>query len=181
MTSNYLRCLRIPVALVFCLFAGACAHHDAPLDTGFPLPPAVPSMSRPAIHPIPSAGTLVTSEFGSLRSSGRTHDGIDFGVPTGTPVRATADGVVAYSGSMRGYGVIVILHHNGETETRYAHLSRTLVKQGERVQQGWLIGYSGATGNATGPHLHYEVRLSGIPVEPRGFLPRHEPTLAQNQ
>jgi murein DD-endopeptidase MepM/ murein hydrolase activator NlpD len=99
----------------------------------------------------------------------------------GTPVRATADGTVTFARSMGGYGLLVILYHTGETETRYAHLSRILVEQGAKVEQGQLIGYSGATGNATGPHLHYEVRLSGIPVEPRTFLPHHDPTLAQNQ
>lgn len=166
--------------VLLCLGAGACARHHVPLDVPLAPAPVPPPVVRPSLHPIPGPPALVTSEFGVPRASGRFHGGIDFGVPTGTPVRATASGTVSFAGNMGGYGLIVIVYHTAETETRYAHLSRILVERGAHVEQGQLLGHSGATGNATGPHLHYEVRLSGIPVEPRAFFPQHDAALAQN-
>jgi len=93
----------------------------------------------------------------------RAHRGTDFAAPTGTPVRATSDGVVTEAGRQNGYGNVVMLKHGGTYSTVYAHLSRFAagMKAGARVHQGDTIGYVGQTGWATGPHLHYEFRISG--------------------
>ncbi|HEX7091412.1 MAG TPA: M23 family metallopeptidase [Longimicrobiales bacterium] len=99
----------------------------------------------------------------------RAHLGTDFGAPTGTPVRATADGTVSFAGRDGGYGNVVILRHFGGYSTRYAHLSRFAsgIRRGRAVKQGQTIGYVGSTGLATGPHLHYELRKNGRPIDAR--------------
>lgn len=96
------------------------------------------------------------------------HKGIDYAAPTGTPVRATGDGIVEFIGPQSGYGNVVILKHKGETTTLYAHLHGFAeeLKQGGRVTQGEVIGYVGQTGWATGPHLHYEFQVRGTHVDP---------------
>ncbi|HXR56390.1 MAG TPA: peptidoglycan DD-metalloendopeptidase family protein [Casimicrobiaceae bacterium] len=98
----------------------------------------------------------------------RAHKGTDFAAPIGTPVRATADGVVTFVGQQTGYGNVIMLKHDGRYSTVYAHLSRFAAetKDGARVQQGETIGYVGQTGWATGPHLHYELRVDGEPRDP---------------
>jgi murein DD-endopeptidase MepM/ murein hydrolase activator NlpD len=103
------------------------------------------------------------ARFHPILQEWRAHRGIDFGAPTGTPVRATADGVVTLAGRQGGYGNVVMLKHSGPYSTVYAHLSRfaTSARSGTRVRQGDTIGYVGQTGWATGPHLHYEFRISG--------------------
>jgi murein DD-endopeptidase MepM/ murein hydrolase activator NlpD len=92
----------------------------------------------------------------------RAHKGVDYAAPAGTPVRATADGAVTLAGVSGGYGNTVQLRHSGAYSTLYAHLSRVAphVRAGVRVRQGEVIGYVGATGWATGPHLHYEFRVN---------------------
>lgn len=99
----------------------------------------------------------------------RAHLGTDFGAPTGTPVRATADGTVSFAGRDGGYGNVIMLRHFGGYTTRYAHLSRFAagIRRGAAVKQGQTIGYVGATGLATGPHLHYELRKDGRPIDAR--------------
>jgi len=101
----------------------------------------------------------------------RAHRGIDYVAPTGTPVRAVADAVVSFAGWQGGYGNIVILNHQRPYSTAYGHLSRFApgVKPGKRINQGDIIGYVGATGLATGPHLHYEFRVAGVPQDPLGL------------
>jgi LysM repeat protein len=97
------------------------------------------------------------------------HTGIDYRANTGTPVVAATDGTVAIadaSGWNGGYGVTVLLSHSGGKTTRYGHLSRLAVRQGERVSRGQVIGYSGNTGRSTGPHLHFELRVNGVAVNP---------------
>ena len=96
------------------------------------------------------------------------HKGVDYAAPTGTPIHATADGTVHFIGSQRGYGKTIILSHHGKYSTLYAHQSRFAkgIKKGSKVSQGDLIGYVGATGWATGPHLHYEFRVNNKPVDP---------------
>lgn len=101
---------------------------------------------------------------------GRTHHGLDVAVPVGTPIRAAAGGIVTFSGAQGGYGNIVIIDHGNGVETRYAHNSRNAVSRGQRVQRGALIAYSGNTGNSTGPHLHFEIRLRGQSVNPETYL-----------
>jgi murein DD-endopeptidase MepM/ murein hydrolase activator NlpD len=110
-----------------------------------------------------------TSNFGPRGRS--VHEGIDLAAPKGTPVLASASGRVAYSGNgMRGYGKVVVLKHTNDLSTVYAHNSSLLVRMGDRVAQGQTIAKVGATGRATGPHLHFEIRRRGVPEDPRQFL-----------
>jgi murein DD-endopeptidase MepM/ murein hydrolase activator NlpD len=91
--------------------------------------------------------------------------------PVGTPVKCPADGVVATVGWSGGYGRLLVVDHGNGVETYYAHLSRFMVLPGQEVRRGQVIALSGGTGHSTGPHLHYEVRLHGTPVNPYNFLP----------
>ncbi|MGB0957150.1 MAG: peptidoglycan DD-metalloendopeptidase family protein [Litorivicinus sp.] len=100
----------------------------------------------------------------------RAHKGTDYAAPTGTPIYASGDGRVSFSGTKGGYGKTVIIKHAGGVETRYAHMSRIAAGSGKRVRQGQVIGYVGATGLATGPHLHYEFILNGAHRNPRTVL-----------
>jgi murein DD-endopeptidase MepM/ murein hydrolase activator NlpD len=110
----------------------------------------------------------VTSPFGWRW--GRLHEGIDIGVPYGTPIRAAASGTVIYCGWESGYGNLTVIDHGGALATAYAHQSSILVACGQQLTQGDVIGYVGSTGHSTGPHLHFEVRVNGIPVDPMGYL-----------
>jgi murein DD-endopeptidase MepM/ murein hydrolase activator NlpD len=96
----------------------------------------------------------------------RQHNGVDYAAPTGTPVRSVGDGVVSFAGWQNGYGNTVVVQHANSQETLYAHLSRKNVRQGQRIAQGELIGAVGATGWATGPHLHFEFRVRGVHQDP---------------
>ncbi len=111
----------------------------------------------------------ITSPFGMRW--GTLHPGIDIGVPTGTPIHAAAAGTVIYCSSMEGYGNLVVIDHHNGLATAYAHQSRIAASCGENVAQGQVIGYSGCTGFCTGPHVHFEVRVNGTPVDPLGYLP----------
>ena len=110
----------------------------------------------------------VTSGFG-LRW-GRMHEGIDIGVGYGTPIHAAAAGRVVYAGWMSGYGNLVAIDHGGGISTAYGHQSSIAVSVGQIVAQGETIGYVGCTGHCFGPHLHFEVRINGAPVDPLGYL-----------
>jgi murein DD-endopeptidase MepM/ murein hydrolase activator NlpD len=96
----------------------------------------------------------------------RAHRGVDYGAPTGTPVRVVGDGVVEFAGWQSGYGNVVIVRHPNNRTTLYAHLSRIDVRKGQRVEQGLRVGAVGATGWATGPHLHFEFRVAGVHQDP---------------
>lgn len=98
----------------------------------------------------------------------RPHNGVDFAAPTGTPIKAAADGKITFAGWKRGYGKVIIIQHDGTYSTLYGHLSRfnDKLSQGSTVRQEQLIGYVGATGDATGPHLHYEFRINGVHKDP---------------
>jgi murein DD-endopeptidase MepM/ murein hydrolase activator NlpD len=111
----------------------------------------------------------ITSPFGWRW--GRMHQGIDIGVPDGTPIHAAAAGTVIYCGWEEGYGNLVVLDNGGNLSTAYAHQSAIAVACGQVVAQGDVIGYVGCTGHCTGPHLHFEVRVDGNPVDPLGYLP----------
>lgn len=114
----------------------------------------------------------ITSKFGMRRHPvlgySKMHKGIDFAAATGTPIFAAGDGVVAKLGKQRGYGNYVQIKHNSQYATAYAHMSRYAkgLKQGDKVRQGEVIGYVGATGMATGPHLHYEILVAGKQINP---------------
>jgi murein DD-endopeptidase MepM/ murein hydrolase activator NlpD len=125
----------------------------APTGTGFAWPVSGP----------------ITSPFGMRW--GTLHPGIDIGVPTGTPIHAAGPGTVVWCGWMSGYGNLVMIDHHNGLATLYGHQSRIAASCGEDVTTGQLIGYVGCTGFCTGPHLHFEVRLNGDPVDPLGYLP----------
>lgn len=117
----------------------------------------------------------VSSEFGAHRGR-RRHQGIDIRAPAGTAIRAAAAGRVTGSQSLRGYGNVVIVDHGSSVETRYAHNRRNLVGKGQRIARGEVIAKVGQTGNATAPHLHFEVRWRGEPQDPRKWLPTLRPS-----
>lgn len=120
---------------------------------------------------MPTRGRF-TSGFGVRRHPifgvRRMHSGVDIAAARGSPVRVAADGVVAYTGWFGGYGKIVIVDHGEGLSTLYAHLSSILTAAGQRVRKGQLIARVGSTGYSTGPHLHFEVRVNGTPVNPLG-------------
>ena len=115
----------------------------------------------------------ISSYFGSHRLHPilkiyRPHEGVDYAAPRGTPVKAAGNGVVTFIGRESGYGKVIFIQHNKKYATYYAHLSHYAkrLKRGNRVKQGQVIGYVGSTGLATGPHLHYEIRVNGIARDP---------------
>jgi murein DD-endopeptidase MepM/ murein hydrolase activator NlpD len=110
----------------------------------------------------------VTSPFGWRW--GRMHEGIDIGAPSGTPIRAAAAGTVIYAGWLGGYGNLTVIDHGGGVATAYGHQSSLAAGNGAFVAQGQVIGYVGSTGHSTGPHLHFEVRVNGVPQDPLGYL-----------
>lgn len=122
----------------------------------------------------PLAQDVVTSPFGSREDPFLErmafHPGVDLRAPRGTPVHATGAGTVTHAGPDAGYGNMVEIDHGDGVSSRYGHLSQVLVKVGEKVATGDVVGKSGSTGRSTGPHLHYEVRLNGHPVNPERFL-----------
>jgi murein DD-endopeptidase MepM/ murein hydrolase activator NlpD len=132
------------------------------------------SYSAPADSTPSAAGFIwpvngpVTSGFGMRW--GRMHEGIDIGVGYGTPIHAAAAGRVVYAGWMSGYGNLVAIDHGGGISTAYGHQSSIAVSLGAVVAQGQTIGYVGCTGHCFGPHLHFEVRINGAPVDPLGYL-----------
>jgi murein DD-endopeptidase MepM/ murein hydrolase activator NlpD len=123
---------------------------------------------------MPVRASAVSSGFGYRNDPflGRRalHAGLDFVAPTGTDVRATAPGVVVSAGWSGGYGKMVEIRHANGVSTRYGHLSAVLVERGENVAAGAAIGRVGSTGRSTGPHLHYETRRNGEPVNPAAYL-----------
>ncbi len=104
--------------------------------------------------------------FHPILQTWRRHLGVDYAAPTGTPVRSVGDGVIEFAGRQNGYGNVVKIRHANERSTLYAHLSRIDVRLGQRVEQGQRVGAVGATGWATGPHLHFEVQVRGQNQDP---------------
>ncbi len=127
--------------------------------------------SMPSIWPVEG---FITSRFGSRSDpfTGRSeyHKGLDISARTGTPVHAPGKGVVIFSGVENGYGEIIRVQHGGGIITCYAHLSRRTVNEGRQVSRGDVIGYVGSTGRSSGPHLHYEIRLNGVNVDPLRYI-----------
>lgn len=120
----------------------------------------------------------VTSTFGDFRSfrlragghSGRWHEGIDIAAPYGTPIMASGDGFVTFSGYRSGYGNMLVVDHGNGIATVYAHCSSVFVDEGRRVSRGMIIASVGNTGRSTGPHLHYEIHVDGVPVNPINYI-----------
>jgi murein DD-endopeptidase MepM/ murein hydrolase activator NlpD len=124
------------------------------------------TMIRPVNGPITSGfGYRIHPIFGYRRF----HSGVDFGVGYGTPIRAADSGTVVYATGMGGYGNVIMINHGGGISTLYAHQSSFAVTGGS-VGKGQVIGYVGSTGWSTGPHLHFEVRVNGSPVDPMGYI-----------
>ncbi|MCF8168396.1 MAG: M23 family metallopeptidase [Rhodoferax sp.] len=125
---------------------------------------------RKAFLASPMEFSRVTSgfkmRFHPILRSMRAHQGVDYGAPTGTPVRSVANGLVEFAGVQNGFGNVVIVNHGKGNSTVYAHLSRIYARQGQQVSQGFNVGAVGQTGWATGPHLHFEFRVNGIHRDP---------------
>jgi murein DD-endopeptidase MepM/ murein hydrolase activator NlpD len=130
------------------------------------------TVSVPSVTPV--QGFRLTSGYGNrhhpVLGGVRMHEGVDMAAPTGTPVYAPADGTVEMAQRFGGYGNFIEIKHGGAMETRYGHLSAYNVVAGQYVHKGDVIGYVGSTGRATGPHLHYEVRINGEAVNPMPYL-----------
>lgn len=126
----------------------------------------------PSIHPVP--GRNVSSGFGyrvdPINRSIRLHTGVDIGAPRGTNVYATADGVVKSAAWASGYGLTVVVDHGFGFESAYAHCQQILVHPGDLVKRGQVIAWVGSTGRSISPHLHYEVRVSGIKTNPAKYI-----------
>ena len=121
-----------------------------------------------AVNPI--SGNI-TSRYGARESiRDHTHKGLDIAAKTGTPIKAAAGGTIEYSGTMGGYGKLVIINHGNGIQTYYGHCSKLNVKVGETVEAGDVIAEVGSTGNSTGPHLHLEIRQNGKYVNPANYL-----------
>lgn len=133
------------------------------------------------------AFTRISSTFGRrmhpLHGTWKNHNGVDYAAPSGTPIHATADGTIEFIGKQSGYGNVIILAHDNHYETLYAHQRAFAkgLKKGDAVAQGDVIGYVGATGWATGPHLHYEFRVNEKPVDPLSVALPVAQTLDQRQ
>ena len=140
-------------------------------------------ISIPSIQPI--ANYTFTSAFGvrsdPFRGYAAMHAGVDLASPTGTPIYATADGIVDRAEWFGGYGNMVEIDHGKGIATRYGHMSRISAHPGERIKRGELIGYVGSTGRSTGSHLHYEVRIDGHAVNPIPFLQSANYLMAASQ
>jgi murein DD-endopeptidase MepM/ murein hydrolase activator NlpD len=135
-----------------------------------------PTNGRPSIWPVD--GLLIRSSFGQrtdpFSGEGAFHKGVDISAPQGTGVRATADGIVVHTGFDNGYGRLVVVDHGGGVQTYYAHLSKFYVRSGQDVRRGDFVGAVGMTGKVTAPHLHYEVRVGGAPMNPYFYLAKSQ-------
>lgn len=119
---------------------------------------------------VPVQGNI-TSRYGARESiRDHEHKGLDIAATTGTPIKAAADGIVTYSGTMGGYGNLIIIDHGNEITTYYGHCSKLYKKKGETVTAGDVIAAVGSTGNSTGSHLHFEIRRNGVYVNPAQYL-----------
>ncbi|TMK70312.1 MAG: hypothetical protein E6G49_11220 [Actinobacteria bacterium] len=148
--------------------AAAAAQSSSSGTTTAPAGPVQGESSSGMIWPVNGP---ITSPFCEPRPWEACHPGIDIGVPSGTPIHAAAAGTVAIAGVESGYGNYTCIDHGGGISTCYGHQESISVSVGQQVSQGQLIGYSDCTGLCFGPHLHFEVRVNGNPVDPMGYLP----------
>ena len=144
-----------------------------PAPTAKPPPP--PPVSKVRVSDPKRLGPLAWPVRGVLyarygRKGGEPHDGIDLAAPAGTPVRTAAPGTVLYAGEQAGYGFIVLVEHAGGLMTLYAHNRDLRVREGQEVREGQVVATVGETGKTSGPHLHFEVRKGGLPVDPLLYL-----------
>ena len=151
------RILTVSVALSLALLAAGCS------STGRSGPPSRGYFLQPV-------DGLKTSSFSPGGFGHRKHDGVDIASPAGKPVRATADGRVIAAQRYGAYGLMVRVQHPGGWESMYAHLSRIEVRKGQQVKAGAMVGRVGSTGNATGPHLHFELARNGQLVDPESLM-----------
>lgn len=162
-------------AVLIFFFGGmtGCAHRSREQTLQ---PRFEPSRSEAPVWPVLQENHRISSPYGELRVNAngetRRHHGVDIPAPEGTPVLATDTGIVTFSGTQRGYGNTIVLSHGSREETLYAHLSERVAEVAARVRRGQIIGRVGKSGNATAPHLHYEVRRNGCPVDPSCRLPK---------
>ncbi len=172
MCARFLACLALAAT---CAVSGCARRGERELQVRFeratPKPAAGPEWAWPLDH----GAAILTSGFGyrahPVGGRGKMHRGIDLAAPAGTLVRATRSGIVCFCGWQRGYGLTVMLDHGRGLHSLYGHLRKTLVAEDAVVRQGAPIGEVGATGNATGPHLHFELRRAGNPFDPTNCLP----------
>jgi murein DD-endopeptidase MepM/ murein hydrolase activator NlpD len=153
------------------LLEGSLDHGAAPAEG----PPAATTNALPAASgAAPPAATRVTSGFGErtdpLDGTHKFHTGMDLAAPEGAPIRAAADGIVRRAGDRGGYGNAIEIDHGDGVSTLYAHASSVSVQPGDHIARGAQLGEVGQTGRATGPHLHFEVRLEGKPIDPTAAL-----------
>jgi murein DD-endopeptidase MepM/ murein hydrolase activator NlpD len=154
------------------------AFRDRMLD--WTAPQAQVSLTREVLRDAPGGRLFISSPFGwrsdPIKGIQRRHAGIDLPGPAMTLVHATGAGIVRIAGRMGGYGNLVEIEHPGGVRTRYGHLARVLVSTGESVGQGEAIGRMGSTGRSTGTHLHYEVRMNGVAVNPLDYIGQTVPS-----
>ena len=142
---------------------------------------------RRAFLRTPLEFTRISSGFGTrmhpIMNTWRQHTGIDYAAPTGTPIRTTGDGIVDFVGTKNGYGNVVVIRHQGVYSTLYGHMSHFAagLRQGQRIEQGQMIGYVGMTGWATGPHLHYEFRIADRATNPLTAAMPEAPPITRNE
>lgn len=125
----------------------------------------------------PMVGSRITQRWGVRTIFGTIHSGIDMAAPIGTTVVAAGDGVVIHSGPEGSFGNTVVIMHRDNLISRYAHLSQTIIKKGEKVQRGQIIALSGNTGMSTGAHLHFEIRQNDVSLNPQSFLSEFKETM----
>ncbi len=158
--------LRWAVALAILLTQGGCAFGGGTLSPSERLSQGLSGMMWPLPVDRPA---LVTSPYGPRGQ--RHHDGLDISGDSGDPIYAAQAGTVTYSGWMNGYGNTVILDHGNGVTTLYGHANSLYVRRGQGVTRGEVIGAVGATGNATGDHVHFEIAWAGVAIDPRQMLP----------
>jgi murein DD-endopeptidase MepM/ murein hydrolase activator NlpD len=161
------------VATVLAISQG-CAHEHGPWSSDQDRSPKAVNRkippNQPSIYPVNPKNMYVTSTFG-CKSRGHIHKGIDMVTAKGTPVRTAANGKVTFAGPDGAFGNMIIVDHENGMSTCYAHLAKEFAKEGQEVKRGEIIGSVGSTGNATTPHLHYEVHKNDQAVNPMGYLP----------